>query len=324
MKSDFLRIIFDIIVLIILAVLIFYVIMVFIGVAMGNEFKYIGYLNSIAYAINNPSNSGNGGNGVNGEVFINDYDYNYVFVLTNNNGWYLQLYHCLPPNQVVGLFSVKIAYWNVSTTDNGNTIIFAPALAYCKLVKQVSLNSNINQININIQGLNDNAGLLAYSTNSESLGGLQIFVNIIDHFFPESSSFFLTIVNDTTITCNDNNNGCTFTSTIDENGNTYQESGNIYCDPNPNDNSNNNNLPYNSSDCVELSGFPENPQIQLSNLEGEIVSSETFTSIIQDFQINFPLLYFAGSLPPTVMDIEVNSNGNTANISIYIGETVST
>lgn len=311
MRGDFLRIIFDIIVLIVLVVLIYFIIVTFIGVAMGNDAKYIGYLNSIANDINN---------GGNGEVFINNYDYNYVFVLTNNNGWYLQLYHCLPPNQVVGLLSVKVVYWNVSTTDNGNTIIFAPALVFCKLVKQISLNSNINQININIQGLNDNAGLLAYSTNSESLGGLQIFVNIIDYFFPESSSFFLTIVNDTTITCNDN--GCTFTSTIDENGNTYQESGNIYCDPNPN--SNNNNLPYNPSVCVELSGFPENPQIQLSNLEGEIVSSETFTSIIQYFQINFPLLYFAGSLPPTVMDIEVNSNGNTANINIYIGETVST
>jgi len=314
MRGDFLRIIFDIIVLIVLAVLILYIIMVFIGVAMGNELKYTGYLNSIADAINNPSNSGNVGNG---KVFINDYDYNYVFVLTNNNGWYLQLYHCLPPNQVVNLFSVKIAYWNVSTTDHGNTVIFAPALAFCKLVKQISLN-NINQININIQGLNDNAGLLAYSSNSNNLGILQIFVNIVDHFFPEPSSFILTIVNDTTINCN--SNGCTFTSTIYENGNTYPESGNIYCDPNPNAN----NLPYNASDCVELYGFPENPQIQLSNLEGEIVSSETFTSIIQEFQMKFPLLYFGGSLPPTVMDIEVNSDGGTANINIYIGETVST
>jgi|GEM_PF-2946137 len=312
MRGDFLRIIFDIIVLIVLAVLIFYIIMAFIGVAMGNEFKYIGYLNSIAYAINNPSNSGNGGNGINGEVFINNYDYNYVFVLTNNSGWYLQLYHCLPPNQVAGLLSVKVVYWNVSTTDKGDTVIFAPALVFCKLVKQISLNSNINQININIQGLNDNAGLLAYS-NNENLGSLQIFVNIIDHFFPESSSFFLTIVNDTTITCNDN--GCTFTSS------STGESVDISCAPYPNINSNNNNLPYNPSDCVELSGFPQNPQVQLSNLEGEFVSSETFSNL---FQMNFPLLYFAGSLPPTVMDIEVNSNGNTANINIYIGETVST
>ena len=308
MRGDFLRIIFDIIVLIVLALLIYYIIMVFIGLAMGNEVKYIGYLNTIADDINS---------GGNGEVFINNYDYNYVFVLTNNNGWYLQLYHCLPPNQVVGLLSVKVVYWNVSTTDNGNTIIFAPALAYCKLVKQISLNSNINQININIRGLNDNAGLLAYS-NNENLGIFQIFVNIIDYFFP-ASSFFLTIVNDTTITCD--SNGCTFKSTIDENGNTYQENGSISCAPYPNINSNNNNLPYNPSDCVELSGFPQNPQVQLSNLEGEFVSSETFSNL---FQMNFPLLYFAGSLPPTVMDIEVNSNGNTANINIYIGETVST
>jgi len=320
MRGDFLRIIFDIIVLIVLAVLIFYIIMAFIGVAMGNEFKYIGYLNSIADAINSGSNSVNGGNGGKGEVFINNYDYNYVFVLTNNNGWYLQLYNCLPPNYVVGLLSVKVVYWNVSTTDKGDTVIFAPALAFCKLVKQISLNSNINQININIQGLNDNAGLLAYS-NNENLGSLQIFVNIIDYFFP-ASSFFLTIVNDTTITCNDNNNnGCTFKSTIDENGYQYRENGNISCAPYPNINSNNNNLPYNPSDCVELSGFPQNPQVQLSNLEGEFVSSETFSNL---FQMNFPLLYFAGSLPPTVMDIEVNSNGNTANINIYIGETVST
>ena len=311
MRGDFLRIIFDIIVLIILAVLIFYIIMAFIGVAMGNEFKYIGYLNSIADAINSGSNSVNGGNGGKGEVFINNYDYNYVFVLTNNSGWYLQLYHCLPPNYVVGLLSVKVVYWNVSTTDNGNTIIFAPALAFCKLVKQISLNSNINQININIQGLNDNAGLLAYS-NNEKLGIFQIFVNIIDHFFP-ASSFFLTIVNDTTINCN--SNGCTFTSS------STGESVDISCAPYPNINSNNNNLPYNPSDCVELSGFPQNPQVQLSNLEGEFVSSETFSNL---FQMNFPLLYFAGSLPPTVMDIEVNSNGNTANIYIYIGETVST
>jgi len=283
--------------------------MVFIGIAMGNELKYIGYLNSIADAINNANN---------GEIFINNYDYNYVFVLTNDNGWYLQLYHCLPPNQVVGFLSVKIAYWNVSTADNGNTVIFAPALAFCKLVKQRSL--NVSQININIQGLNDDAGLLAYS-NNENLYNLQIIINIIDNFFP-ASSFFLTILNDTTITCG--SNGCTFMSTINGNGNTYEESGNIYCAPNPNINSNTNNFPYNPSECVELSGFPRNPQVSLSNFEGEIISSETFTSLIQTFQMNFPLLYFAGSLPPTVMDIEVNSNGNTANIYIYIGETVST
>jgi len=301
MRGDFLRIIFDIIVLIILAVLIFYIIMVFIGVAMGNEFKYIGYLNSIADAINN---------GGKGEVFINNYDYNYVFVLTNNNGWYLQLYHCLPPNQVVGLLSVKIVYWNVSTTDGGNTIIFAPALAFCKLVKQVSL--NVNQININIQGLNDNAGLLAYSNNN-NLDKLLINIPIINNLILDSS---LAIINDTTINCN--SNGCTFTSS------STGESGDISCAPSSNTNSNNNNLPYNPSDCVELSGFPQNPQIQLSNLEGEFISSETFTSIIQYFKMNFPLLYFAGSLPPTVMDIEVNSNGGTANINIYIGETVST
>jgi len=303
MRGDFLRIIFDIIVLIVLVVLIYFIIVTFIGVAMGNEAKYIGYLNAIANDINN---------GGNGDVFINNYDYNYVFVLTNNNGWYLQLYHCLPPNQVVGLLSVKVVYWNVSTTDNGNTItiIFEPALAYCKLVKQIPLNSNINQIKINIQGLNDNAGLLAYS-NNENLKHLQINIPLI----PATSSF-LAIINDTTVTCN--NNGCTFSSS------STGESGSIYCAPSSNINSNNNNLPYNPSVCVELSGFPLNPQITLSNLEGEIINSVTLGYLYSFFQMNFPLLYFAGSLPPTVMDIKVNSNGNTANINIYIGETVST
>ena len=311
MKGDFLRIIFDIIVLIVLAVLIFYIIMVFIGLAMGNEAKYIGYLNTIADDINS---------GGNGEVFINNYDYNYVFVLTNNNGWYLQLYHCLPPNFVVGLLSVKVAYWNVSTADNGNIVIFAPALAFCKLVKQRSLN-NVNQININIQGLNDEAGLLAYSTDIDSLKDFQIVINIIDDFFPAASSFFLTILNDTTITCD--SNGCIY---IYQDKNTNTEiSDKIYCAPNPNINPNNNNLPYNPLDCVELSGFPRNPQVVLSNFEGEIISSETLTSLFQAFQMKFPLLYFAGSLPPTVMDIDVNSNtkSGTANINIYIGETVS-
>jgi len=306
MKSDFLRIIFDIITLIVLVVLIFYIIMVFIGIAMGKDFEYTGYLNSIANDINK---------GINGTVFINNYDYNYVFVLTNNNGWYLQLYHCFPPNFVVGLLSVKIVYWNVSTIDSGNTIIFAPALAYCKLIKQKSL--NVDQINITIQGLNDNAGLLAYSNNGK-LGNLQIIMTLM----PEaSSSFFLTILNDTTITCG--SNGCTFMSTINENDGTYEEIGNISCAPNPNINSNTNNLPYNSSDCVELSGFPRNHQVQLSNLEGQIINSETLGSL---FQMSFPLLYFAGSLPPTVMYIEVNSNttSETANINIYLGETVST
>jgi len=303
MRGEFLKIIFDIIVLIVLVVLIFYIIMALIGLAMGNEVKYIRYLNTIADDINN---------GMNGEVFINNYDYNYVFVLTNNNGWYLQLYHCLPPNFVVGLLSVKVAYWNVSTTNNGDIVVFAPALAFCKLVKQRSLN-NINQINIKIQGLNDEAGLLAYSTNIDSLKDFQIVINIIDKFFPAASSFFLTILNDTTITCD--NGGCTYTSKTGE-------SGSIYCAPNPNINKNN-NLPYNPSDCVELSGFPRNPQVVLSNFEGEIISSETIYSLFQAFQMNFPLLYFAGSLPPTVMYIDVNSNGGTANINIYIGETVS-
>ncbi|MFZ8855705.1 MAG: hypothetical protein ACO2OX_00690, partial [Candidatus Nanopusillus sp.] len=143
MKSNFLRIIFDIIILIVLAVLIFHIIMVFIGITMGDDLRYTGYLNSIADSINNKNY---------GRVFISNYDYNYVFVLTNNDGWYLQLYHCLPPNQVVGALSVKIAYWNVSTIDNGNTVIFAPALEYCKLIKQRPL--NVDEINIKIQGLN--------------------------------------------------------------------------------------------------------------------------------------------------------------------------
>jgi len=317
MKGSFLKIIVDIIVLIVLALLIYFIIMVFIGLAMGNELKYIKYLNSIADDINN---------GMNGEVFINNYDYNYVFVLTYNNGWYLQLYHCLPPNWVVGVLSVKVVYWNVSTTDNGNIVVFAPALAFCKLVKQRSL--NVDKINIKIQGLNDEAGLLVYSSASaDYLRIFQILISIADSFFslvkPASQSMFLAILNDTTITCD--SNGCTFTSTINENGKTYKVSDKIYCAPNPNVNTKNNNLPYNPSVCVELSGFPRNPQVVLSNFVGEIISSETLTSLIQTFQINFPILYFAGSLPPTViyMDISSDRKTRTANINIYIGETVS-
>jgi len=301
MKGDFsIKIIFDIIVLIVLVIFIFYIITALIGLAMGKDFEYIGYLNSIADAINNNAN---------GQIFIDNYDYNYVFVLTYNNGWYLQLYHCFPPNVVVGLLSVKLVYWNVSTTNNGD-IVFAPALAFCKLIKQRSLN-NVNEINVTIQGLNDNAGLLAYSENS-ALNKFQIVINIMDHFFPEASSFFLAILNDTNITCN--NSECTYTSSIGE-------SGNIYCSPYLNMNSNNNNLPYNPSVCVELSGFPQNPQVQLSNFEGEIVDASTLGSFFQEE--DFPLLYFAGSLPPTVMYIDVNSNDGTADINIYIGETVS-
>jgi len=306
MKSNFLRIIFDIIVLIVLVVLIVYIILVFIGVAMGDELKYIGYLNSIADAINNKYNE---------SIFISNYDYNYVFVLTNNNGWYLQLYHCLPPNFVVGLLSVKIAYWNVSTIDNGNTIIFAPALVYCKLVKQRSL--NVSEINITIQGLNDNAGLLAYSNQTSLDNNFIIPINIVTILvtLSLSNSMHLTVLNGTAITCN--NSGCTFTSLTGENGN-------IYCAPNPNVNLNNNNLQYNPSECVELSGFPQNPKISLSNLEGELIDAASFGSLFTEtFQTNFPILYFAGSLPPTVMYIEVNRNGGAANINIYIGETVS-
>ena len=296
MKGDFLKIIFDIIVLIVLVLLIFYIVMALIGLAMGEDFKYIGYLNSIADAINN--------NNTNGQIFIDNYDYNYVFVLTYNNGWYLQLYHCFPPNFVVGLLSVKVAYWNVSTTDNGNTIIFAPALAFCKLIKQRSL--NVNEINISIQGLNDNAGLLALDAN-DNLNRFIINMPLTDNFFSYNS---LAILNDTNITCN--NSECTYTSS------STGESGNIYCSPYSNMNSN--SLTYNPSVCVELSGFPQNPQISSSNFEGEIIHAITLGTL---FQEDFPLLYFAGSLPPTVMYIDVNSNDGTADINIYIGETVS-
>jgi hypothetical protein len=302
MKSNFLRIIFDIIILIVLAVLIFYIIMVFIGITMGDDLRYTGYLNSIADSINNKNY---------GRVFISNYDYNYVFVLTNNDGWYLQLYHCLPPNQVVGALSVKIAYWNVSTIDNGNTVIFAPALEYCKLIKQRPL--NVDEINIKIQGLNVDAGLLAYSSNKDSLGQFQIFIGIMNYFFP-ISSMFLTIVNDTTITCN--NNGCTFASP-------NVGGGNIYCAPNPNIDYKSQNLPYNPSKCMELSGFPRNPQVSFSNLIGEIINAATFGNIFEKiFGIDFPILYFAGSLPPTAIYIDTYSNGRKANINIYIGETV--
>jgi hypothetical protein len=302
MKSNFLRIIFDIIILIVLAVLIFYIIMVFIGITMGDDARYTGYLNSIADSINKKDY---------GRVFISNYDYNYVFVLTNNDGWYLQLYRCLPPNQVVGALSVKIAYWNVSTVDNGNTVIFAPALEYCKLIKQRSL--NVDEINIKIQGLNVDAGLLAYSSNENSLGKFQIFISIVNRFFP-ISSMFLTIVNDTTITCN--NNGCTFTSP-------NVGGGNIYCAPNPNIDYKSQNLQYNPSKCVELSGFPKNPQVSYSNLVGEIINSVTFGNVFKNiFGIDFPILYFAGSLPPTAIYIDTYSDGRKADINIYIGETV--
>jgi hypothetical protein len=301
MKSNFLRIIFDIIILIVLAVLIFYIIMVFVGITMGDEARYVGYLNSIADSINKENH---------GRVFISNYDYNYVFVLTNKDGWYLQLYRCLPPNQVVGALSVKIAYWNVSTVDNGNTVIFAPALEYCKLIKQRSL--NVDEVNIKIQGLNVDAGLLAYSSNKDSLGLFQIFISIVDHFFP-TSSMFLTMVNDTTITCNDN--GCIFRSS--------NVRGDIYCAPNPNIDYKSQNLPYNPSKCVELSGFPRNPQVSYSNLVGEIIHSLMFGNVFEKiFGIDFPILYFAGSLPPTAIYIDTYSDGRTANIDIYIGTTV--
>jgi len=53
MKGDFsIKIIFDIIVLIVLVIFIFYIITALIGLAMGKDFEYIGYLNSIADAIN--------------------------------------------------------------------------------------------------------------------------------------------------------------------------------------------------------------------------------------------------------------------------------
>jgi len=300
MKSDFLRIIFDIIVLIVLALLIFIIIMAIIGLAYGKELTYIGYLNSIADDING---------GGSGQVFINNYDYNYVFVLTNNNGWYLQLYSCIPPSYItLGFLSVTIAYWNVSTTDNGETTIFAPALAFCKLVKQRSLSSKINQINISIQGLNDNAGLLASTSNNnlKNNNNFQITIPLTT-----SSSSSLVIINDTLITCN--GNGCTFNSS------STGESGPISCAPSSNINSNNNNLQFNPSDCVELWGFPWNSQVQL-NLEASLASSETLNSI---FPVNFQLLYFAGSLPPTAMYIYINSNttSGTADINIYIGET---
>jgi hypothetical protein len=299
MKGDSLiKIIFDIIVLIVLVIFIFYIITALIGLAMGEDFEYIGYLNSIADAINSNNNA-------NGQIFIDNYDYNYVFVLTYNNGWYLQLYHCSPPNFVVGLLSVKLVYWNVSTTNNGD-IVFAPSLAFCKLIKQRSL--NVNEINITIQGLNDNAGLLALDAN-DNLNRFIINMPLTDNFFSYNS---LAILNDTNITCN--NGGCTYTSS------STGESGNIYCSPYSNMNSNNNNLPYNPSVCVELSGFPQNPQVQLSNFEGEIIHAITLGTL---FQEDFPLLYFAGSLPPTVMYIDVNSNDGTADINIYIGETVS-
>jgi hypothetical protein len=282
--------------------------MALIGVSIGKELEYSRYLNTIAKDINR---------GGNAEVFINNYDYNYVFVLTNNNGWKLQLYHCFPPNSVVGLLSVKAVYWNVSTINNGEDVVFAPALVFCKLVKQKSL--YIEQINISIQGLNDDAGLLALDFGDANLDGLQIIMTLEEPYPPTT---FLAILNDTTITCNDG--GCTFISTINENGNTYEESGPIFCVPNPN--INNNNFPFNPSDCVELSGFPLIPQVTLSNFVGEI----TFTDIdnlYQTFQTNFPLLYFAGSLPPTAMYIYISSNPNpqdrTADINIYIGETVS-
>jgi hypothetical protein len=86
-------------------------------------------------------------------------------------------------------------------------------------------------------------------------------------------------------------------------------------------NSNNNNLPYNPSVCVELSGFPQNSQVQGSNFEGEIIDAATLGTLFQGE--DFPILYFAGSLPPTVMYIDVNSTDGTADINIYIGETVS-
>lgn len=306
MRSDFLRIIFDIIVLIVLALLIFIIIMAIIGLAYGKELAYIGYLNSIANDING---------GGSGQVFINNYDYNYVFVLTNNNGWYLQLYRCLPPSYyTIGLLSVTIAYWNVSTTDNGETVIFAPALVFCKLVKQRSLSSSINQINISIQGLNDNAGLLALTSNNNLAGNsnLQITIPLTTSSSSSSSSSSLVIINDTLITCN--GNGCTFNSS------STGENGDISCAPSSSINSNNNNLQFNPSDCVELWGFPWNSQVQL-NLEAQTGISNALNSI---FPVNFQLLYFAGSLPPTAMYININSNttSGTADINIYIGETV--
>jgi len=151
---------------------------------------------------------------------------------------------------------------------------------------------------------------------NEELDKFQIVMTLKDKFYAERdiTLTFLAILNDTNITCN--SSVCSFIA----NESNYIENGNIYCSPYSNMNSNNNNLPYNSSVCVELSGFPQNSQVQRSNFEGEIIDAITLETL---FQEDFPLLYFAGSLPPTVMYIDVNSNDGTADINIYIGETVS-
>ncbi|WP_231433915.1 hypothetical protein [Candidatus Nanopusillus massiliensis] len=122
---------------------------------------------------------------------------------------------------------------------------------------------------------------------------LTFFINVIINtvrMLQIPSSMVLTIINDTNITCNSNR--CTFMSTINENSNTYEESSNIYCSPYSNMNSN--SLTYNPSVCVELSGFPQNAEVQLSNIEGEIVDAATLGSLF--LGVDFPILLLAGSI----------------------------
>ncbi len=165
-QSNLFKIIYEIIALIVLAVLLFYFIEAFIGVSMNKDMQYKKYTSAIAGVLKNG-----------GQVQIIDYDPEYIpmLVIDNQNNLWVYMYKCpLSENQPVNTIeswaissiSFKIPNPPPNGPDSINAYIFSQDLSSCALLDKQEVGPlNQYQLTINVKSIGGEAGYILVIPN---------------------------------------------------------------------------------------------------------------------------------------------------------------
>ena len=206
---DIVKFIFELIVLIILIVLLVVFVEAFINAQFGKDHEYIIYNKEIANVID----------GYQEQVFIPDYDFEYIPVLVvksngNNNGnIYLDMYKC---NYYINSQLPTLPLWNVSefSVNGVEVYAFAPDLSQCRLLTEDYIGSC--NVNIEISSLGAVAGYPVVPNSSASLPNnfveyitISILTSPIIGLYSifNSNSVQVYVLNETNISCSCDN-GC--------------------------------------------------------------------------------------------------------------------
>ncbi|MGC9079562.1 MAG: hypothetical protein ACP5G1_02370 [Nanopusillaceae archaeon] len=201
--ESFLKVVFEIIVVLILVILVAVFILGLVGISTGEQPKYIKFAKELASNIDNGK----------GTVVITSYDPDFIYIIeTNGSGLYLDLYRCQ-----TGFTSGEVQYGiSVLYYDQQKGIFYiGPDLSTCVRVFHQKLNKN--RIKIYINGTPFSSGYLCVPRGEGDCKmtyyfGTPVIISSTSNIFKSMvylSNPTLGVTAGVNITC-DSTNGCTF------------------------------------------------------------------------------------------------------------------